>query len=228
MKRSDDVFLFTLVDFLLQVFFFGLFLYVASTALKSEDEKKKDEKLNVVDQVTKWTGVSNITELTDLFTKMAPLKELQGISDFLSKHESIDSVVANNEFVKSLGGLTNAKEKFEEGQKAIGTLAEQGWGKTPCETTKGLDGKTLPMPIATLTVMDTSIRIESTSPQFEFLLGSLGLKLEFVRQLSLGEFRKTFSQVIVKQPECRHFVTIRRETQLYEPMSTVWSAFRSP
>src|SRR5687768_4691818 len=94
MRRSDDVFFFTLIDFLLQVFFFGLLLFVVGQALQKNRESDYQREQRAIQELKKTTGVSNITELTDALSKMAPLKELRGTSDFMQRHGGIENVEA--------------------------------------------------------------------------------------------------------------------------------------
>src|SRR5262245_962960 len=111
MRRTDDVFFFTLVDFLVQVFFFGLLLFVVAGVSKGEAERKLAKERQELEEIKRAAGVSNLTELTDFLTKMAPVNELRGTSEFISK----------------MGGVEKVKEALVKLQKY-----EEGSGKPPC------------------------------------------------------------------------------------------------
>jgi hypothetical protein len=74
MRKGDEVFLFTLVDFLLQVFFFALLLFVVNLAMQKQEDEKRGLAETEQERLLKSVGVSNLTELSDLLTKMAKLR----------------------------------------------------------------------------------------------------------------------------------------------------------
>src|SRR5690348_2694198 len=95
-KRRDDVFFFILIDFLLQILFFGLFLFVVYQAGLKRDQEKLKEAVDAA-------GVSDITELTDDLTRLAPLK-LRELNDL----------------IKQLGGPDEVKRLLERAQQEGG------------------------------------------------------------------------------------------------------------
>lgn len=224
-KKQDTVFLLTLVDFLIQVIFFGMFVFAAHVVaqdprierlgamVKSKFQGISDTQIEqildtakAVDPVAiadgqkardelqklqKQFGVSNIAELTDLLTKMAPVKELQ----------------ASSELIKKAGGL-------ERMQAAVEYYNSKGPGKPHCLTKPGT---TSAQPIATLTGYEDHIEISSTTPQFEAVLERLGYSLEAVRSLPLSNFARMFSKLGTAYPDCRYTFVLREKTRYVEP-----------
>jgi hypothetical protein len=228
MRRSDDVFFFTLIDFLLQVFFFGLLLFVAGQALQRSKESRYEKEKRQVDELTKAAGVSNITELTDALTKMAPLKELRGTSDFIQRNGGIANVEAAVSAASAAGGASKVAALAEQ----VGAMGErlaklEGWGKISCVPNVLVGGKLQPKSVATVVVTDTAIRFEAPTPEFNAMLGSLGLEFSQVREMPLAEFRSTFAPLVSKHPECRYFLRADTQTKFLDPMRAVWAAFRT-
>jgi hypothetical protein len=82
MRKSDNIFFYVLIDFLLQLCFFALLIFCAvisrkSTAKQTKIEINKQEYLAYIatDKVIKGSGISNLSELTDELTRLVPLKE---------------------------------------------------------------------------------------------------------------------------------------------------------
>jgi hypothetical protein len=224
-KKQDTVFLLTLVDFLIQVIFFGMFAFAAYTASKdprveqlgamvkgkfagatdTDIEKALDVAKSVnstdlaegqnakeeLERLQKLLGVSNIAELTDLLTKMAPVKEL--------KHSS--------ELIKKAGGI-------ERMQAAVEYYNARGPGKPHCLTKPGTSSA---MPIATLVGYEDHIEISSSTPQFMAALQKMGYSLDAVRSLPLRDFSRTFSKLGTAYPECKYTFVLLERTRYVEP-----------
>lgn len=228
MRRSDDVFFFTLIDFLLQVFFFGLLLFVVGQAVQQNEKADRHLEEQAREQLFKATGVSNIAELSDLLTKMAPLDELRGTSDFIARNGGSEGVKAAVAAASAAGGV----QKVSELQSQVAVMSEriaklEGWGKVSCVPNITVNGKLQPKSIATVTVTDEAVIMDSPTPEMDTLLSSMGLEFSTVKQLSLASFRSTFAPVVVKQPECRYFLKVVTRTRYLDPMRAVWSAFRT-
>lgn len=228
MRRSDDVFFFTLIDFLLQVFFFALLLFVVGQTLKGDDERTREKEIAEREELLKATGVSSLAELTDLFTKMVPLDKLRGTSDFITRNGGPDAVEAAVKAATAAGGvdkLSELQRKADEQDKRIAQL--EGWGKASCIPGTLVKGKLQPKSIARVIVSDDTIQIENPQPEMYELLRKLGVDFSDVQVLSLGDFRRRFAPVVAQQPECRYFLDVATRTRYLEPMRTVWSAFRT-
>ncbi|OYT89003.1 MAG: hypothetical protein CFE46_00785 [Burkholderiales bacterium PBB6] len=228
MKRTDDVFFFTLIDFLLQVFFFGLFLFVAAQALRqSEDDARKVDSTKI-DDALKAAGVSSLTELTDLLSKLVPLDRLTGTAEFVAKNGGEAKVATAIQAMNAIGGpdkLAGLKAENEALNARIAKL--EGWGKVSCLPNVMTDGRPQPRTVATAIVSDDAITLVEPTNELQSLLRTHGLDYEHVRRLSLSEFRSTFAVIVNKQPDCRYFMAVKRETRFFEPMGALWSAFRT-
>lgn len=228
MRRSDDVFFFTLIDFLLQVFFFGLLLFVAGRALQNEADDSREARDKQVDAMLKATGVSSIAELSDLLTKLVPLDKLRGTADFIARNGGEKNIEDALKAVHDAGGVAKIGELNKENAALAERVAKlEGWGKVSCLPNVMVNGKLQPKAIGTAIVADDSITLQDPAPEMLALLRTHGLEFDSVKRLSLSAFRTTFAPVVAKQPECRYFLTVRRETRYYEPMGAVWTAFRT-
>lgn len=189
LRRSNDVFLLTLVDFLVQVIFFATFIFVAYQAL-IKDPNAKDYDQAQVTKAIELAGVSDLNELTDELTKLAPVN-LKGFNSKLGD-----------------GGAAQLDKKLERLAKL-----ERGQGKPACiyET---VDGERKAKMLATAVGSASNITFVENTPELQKLLSSLGLTFENVRSLSLPAFRRTFAGVIHRQPECRYTIVLRETTNL--------------
>lgn len=228
MRRSDDVFFFTLIDFLLQVFFFGLLIFVAGQALENEKDNSREVRDKQVDALVKAAGVSSIAELSDVLTKLVPLDNLRGTADFIARNGGEKNVEEALKAVQTAGGADRIGELVTENAALAERVAKlEGWGKVSCLPNVMVNGKLQPKTIATAVVADDSITLQDPTPDMLALLRTHGLEFDSVKRLSLAAFRTTFAPVVAKQPECRYFLTVRRETRYFEPMGVVWTAFRT-
>jgi len=216
MRRSDDVFYLTLIDFLVQVFFFGLLLY-AVARLADDGAKAKGSSLE--DEVAKLkaaSGVSNIVELTDEMSRLTPAKDFKGSVGVIVAVGGVAEIQRVFKLLRSNGGL----------EKMLGDL-EKAYGSPPCEYLPDVSGgKRLPLAIATIIVRDDELVVESSRDEFSKLVSDLGLVASQVQRLTVSEFRSKFARATQISPHCRHFVNLRVETKFLDPMDAVGSCFR--
>jgi hypothetical protein len=218
-KRSDDVFFFTLIDFLLQAFFFGLLLYVAAKSTNVAAEHKRVERDKQIEEVKRAAGVSNLTELTDLLTKLAPIRDLQGTADFIARAGGVEKVMSKVAMVDHAGGAESLEGKLEKLRKL-----EEGTGRPPCLYDE-VDGKKIVRPLAVVVASDTHITFQQTNPELEKVLAMLGREFATVRELPLAEFRKAFSMLVTKKPECRYTLSFREQTRFVDARDAARFAF---
>lgn len=228
MRRSDDVFFFTLIDFLLQVFFFGLLLFVVGQTLQSAESAERDAEEQKKALLLKAIGVSNITELTDALTNMAPLDKLRGTADYIARNGGVDRIRAAVEAASAAVGT----EKVSALNGQVAALTErvaklEGWGKVSCIPNITVNGAVRPKSIATVIVSDDGVVLQDPAQEMHALLSSMGLQFDGVKALSLSAFRSTFAPIVTKRPECRYFLDVVTRTRYLEPMRVVWSAFRT-
>lgn len=206
LRRSNDVFLLTLVDFLVQVIFFALFIFVVYQTMV-KDPKAKQYDPSQVDQAIKLAGVSDLKELTDELTKLAPVS-LKGFNSKLGPDQQKGDVQQAADAIQKVGGAKALSEKLARLEKL-----ERGQGKPSCiyET---FNGERRPKLMATAVGSASSITFVDRTPEFDALLASLGLDFEQVKNLSLPAFRRTFGPVVIKQPDCRYTIVLRETTNL--------------
>ncbi|AKU11320.1 hypothetical protein AzCIB_1418 [Azoarcus sp. CIB] len=219
MKRADDVFFFTLIDFLVQVFFFGMLIYVVAQANQREAEEQRGVEKQQVEELKKAAGVSNLTELTDLLTRLAPITELKGFADFMAKWGGIEKATSAQKAVADAGGVEKVQERLEKLRKL-----EEGSGKPPC-LYDVVDGKKVVTKVATVVATDSTIRFTENTPQLAQVLHILGHNFDSVRELSLADFRKAFSPITALKPDCRYTVTFNEATRYVDARDAVSSAF---
>ena len=215
MKRSEDVFFFTLIDFLIQISFFGFLLY----ALDQASREIVSNKVKEADKLVQQTGVSNLTELTDYLSKMAPVNELKGVADFISAAGGIEKVKKSVAVVSEHGGVDKISSGLEKLRKI-----EEGSGKPPCLFSLQ-DGKRIPQSIGHVQVTDTRISFLKNTPELQAVLVKLDANFNEIKDLSLSDFRARFSGLNRIRPDCRYQVDVSVNTQLLAPMDSVWSTF---
>lgn len=217
MRRTDDVFFFTLIDFLVQVFFFGLLLFVVMHAEEASDIEANKAREDQVSQVTRWTGFSRLTELTDFLSRLAPPENFRGWADFMSRTKDPRRAEEANKLVAEAGGVDEVRTKLKK--------YEEAYGLPPCVSDER-EGKRVPRAVAMIRLDDTHLEIRRGSPDLEGLLEQLGTTLDEVRRLPLADFRRQFVRLRQLHPECRYFVDVEVRTQFLAPMDALQSAFR--
>lgn len=217
MKQSDDVFFFTLIDFLVQVFFFGLLLFVVNQAVSAKKEVQRQQEAQSLNSVMKAAGVSSITELQDYLTKLAPLHTLQGTADFINRLGGTEKVKEAMALVTASGGVEQVKLKVKK--------YDEAYGLPPCLKDE-VNGRTVPRTLAVLRVEDSAIEILRASPDLNRLLVEAGLNALDSTRMSLDEFRSRFAPLKARSPSCAHFVEVKVATQFINPMRAVWANFK--
>jgi hypothetical protein len=216
MKRSEDVFFFTLIDFLVQCLFFGLLLYVVVQAGQRQSEAaRKDEAAKTpVQKVEEWTGFSRIAELSDFLTTLVPPNDFKGWAEFISSVKDPEKAKAALAFVEAAGGVEAAKR-----------AVFAGYGHPPCKWVKVGD-RTRSVPIGVMTLRDRSIEYELTDDEFWDLVRRNDIVSERVGELSFSAFKATFGVLKTLQPDCRYFAHYAVRSELLAPIDTVNHVFR--
>lgn len=219
MRRSETVFFFTLVDFLLQICFFGLFIFVTyhsvQAGLKHVEDKRRKGITHAVDMLQQHFGISNLVELTDYLTKLVPANQLKGWAEFYSGIGSADArqIV---DFVRQNGGIGEVEKKLRQ--------LEEGSGKPPC-IYDVRDGKKVRRILASALADDTSIRFLRSTADLEAVLALLGANYSEVERLALRDFRQRFEALRRIKPECRYSLLFFEATPLRAPRDAARHAF---
>lgn len=206
--KRDDVFFFILIDFLVQILFFGLFVFVVyQTAQKLERQKAKD----AVDAA----GVSDLTELTDDLTRLAPVK-LREVRTMIDQAGGARELKVLLERVKQEGGATASIARLDKLRRL------EGRDKPSCL----IDGATRePRPLMTVLAQDSSITVVESGPELQKLLGGLNLSLDSVRSSSPSSFLRAFQPLLSQQPNCRYYIKFNERTALVAPRKAAGQVF---
>lgn len=86
LKTKDNFFLFTLIDFLLQIIFVGLFIVFMT--IQSTDKGIPTELIRKIKEV----GVQEIVDLIDTANKLVPLDRLRELVKLLKEFKNIDEL----------------------------------------------------------------------------------------------------------------------------------------
>lgn len=205
LQRSDSVFLLTLVDFLIQIIFFGLFVFVVYQTILRREKHRYDPAL--VDRAVAAAGVSNLTELVDELSKLAPVR-LKGFNAALGNESDEAQVKSAAESIREAGGAAGVSNAMNRLAKL-----EHGNGLPAClDETVGGVRRAVTLGIAVGT--GSSIEFEAPTPQLSRLLGEIGLDFASARSLSLHDFTRKFYPVLVKHPNCRYTIVLRETTRM--------------
>ena len=204
-QRSDSIFLLTLVDFLVQVIFFGLFVFVVYQSTLQRDRQRYDPA--IVDRAVQAAGVSDLTELVDELSKLAPVR-LKGFNATLG-NQSDDAQVRNAaEAIRKAGGAAGVSNAMERLAKL-----ERGSGLPAC-LDETVNGDRRALTLATATGTRDSIVFDAPTPQLTTLLGQIGLDFTSVRSLGLRDFPRVFRSVLTLHPNCRYTIVLRETTRM--------------
>lgn len=215
MNRTDNVFLLTLIDFLLQIIFFGIFVYAVDVASSPNSAASE----SAIKRLLAHFGISDLVTLTDRLTRLVPAEAITNTRLFKTPGEA--KKLADLEYFEGMhGNLSEVPAKLEKLRKF-----EDGIGKPPCIYSVGPDGKRIPRSIATLVGTETTIAFRATTDELNDVLQLLGVPFPEVRSLSLRQFRETFAPLRQMKPDCRYFVTFIEATRYVEPRDAVNSAF---
>ncbi|WP_323810213.1 hypothetical protein [Sphingobium baderi] len=215
-RRSDNVFLLTLVDFLIQIIFFGLIVFVF--VKETEGKQRESFSPKQVSDALDAAGVSNIVELNDELSKLAPVR-LKGFNERLhAGDQGTDMAKAADAIGKAGGaeGLSGAIERLAK--------LEQGAGKPAC-LYQSVNGSKQTITLASAVGSGSAITFQGETPELAKLLKSVGLRYSDVQSLSLGNFRRTFNRVLSAQPDCRYTIEFRETTRMVDARDAAGQIF---
>jgi hypothetical protein len=207
-KRRDDVFFFILIDFLLQILFFGLFLFVVYQVGLKRDQDKMNEAVDAA-------GVSDITELTDDLTRLAPMK-LRELNDLIKQLGGPNEVKRLLERAQQEGGAQVSISKLDKLRKLAGA------DKPSCQFEKATG-----RPKALMTVLATgkALTIKAGSPELTAMGGQLARGAGVGQSMSPDGFERTFSPLLRLKPTCRYFIKFEERTDLVAPRRAAGRVF---
>ena len=203
MRQSEHVLYITLVDFLLQLLFLGMVISVIYSSLQADPKESQINK-TFIEQIKKTTGISDLTVLTDLLTRLGPLNPVQ----------------ARAALGRDLEGAVNKVGGKEEALNLLNAAAKKGQGLPPCLA----KGEKL------VAFHSYSDRIEIQTPpssEMSFLLKYLGISFESVSRLSLSEFARVFAPVAARnqKEQCIYNVVVYEHVYDTRPRDVIRRSF---
>ena len=217
MKRADDVYFFTLIDFLLQVLFFGLVLYAYQATRVKHITETGAQARDRLDQVVRQAGVADVAELSNELTHLVPAGDLRALRSLFDSLGGVAGVRRMRTVADSAGGrdsLGAIVHRYRTGQ--------DGYGKPPCN--RGADGRG-PANVAIAVGMDSVIVFEAQTAALDSLLLLVGRPYASVRRLRFAEFRRVFGRLPNLRSECDYWLGFRERTNLGEAQRTARGAF---
>jgi len=206
--RRDDVFFLILVDFLVQILFFGLFLFVFYQASLQRDQDKLKEAVDAA-------GVSDVSELTDDLSRLAPVK-LKEFADLIKRAGGVDAVAQLLRRVSQEGGATASISRLDKLRRL------EGSDKPSC-----LVDQTTRQPRALMAVQASgrSITITQGTPDLARVVADLGVEASVGHVYSPETFQRAFSPLLSRQPQCRFYIRFEERTELVAPRRAAGSIF---
>ena len=203
--RSEQSLYVTLIDFLMQLLFFGLLIGVMyAIANAGEDDamvavtKERDKLAIQLKDLYQATGTTDFPHLKAELGRLGPLSEVSKLTD-------VARALAPS--VEAVGGLKNAQRLIED-------QVRRGQFKPPC-----FDN---PAKVATFHAHADHIMADSQrGAEFRRLINELKVDEARLNRMSFEQFSEIFSEVLVKFPDCRFNVTVVEYTPLKQPRDVV-------
>jgi len=203
-SRSDSVIYLTLVDFLLQLIFFGIFLFVAYYPSKPQDLPsltKEFQKYGV--PILEGFGELITAENVQWFQRLAKFihnqAELISLVQALEKAGSVDDLVQMIDLVQSSGGLNKVKSKL--------------LGQPACLPDRSS--------LMTVEAADTYLFIANVTEPGAKVLAELHVGAKVGDRLTFAEFTNRFRPLLDQKVDgvrCVHFAKYdRTQTALEAP-----------
>lgn len=187
----------TLVDFLIQILVFGLFCVLLFSAADFEA-----------------TAIKATPSAPSTDSPLPPYAAAAGYPSVSALTDELTRLVPADRFRDLLDGIKRAG--------GVQPLLTRALGFPPCKV--GPEGTGFSA-TATVRVTDDFIEFERETAALNELLGKLGLTFEDVQQLSIDQFRRSFSSLQTKEPNCRHYLDVIDQYTTRSPREALESAF---
>jgi hypothetical protein len=222
MKRSEEVFFFTLIDFLLQIVFLALLLYVLSEATAPQD-RVTDQGTTTVDKsilqkALGQAGVSNLSQLTDLLSRLRPDGKLGEAIEKIEKYGGLSTATQAAKMASDAGGIEELAKKVKK--------YEEAYGLPPCHKDES-GNRIRPLSMANLEIFDDQIKITRIHEYLGNELRQAGFIVNDGESLSISRFREVFQAIRRGNQNCIHFVDVTVSTAFYRPVQAVFDYFRN-
>jgi len=228
-KDQSSVFLLTLVDFLFQIIFFGLFFAASYAAVQARDDAPAANEIAKILRQYSTNQIARILEALRALKDPANAKESEkqtadlfkryGVSNFVELSDKLSKMVPAEQVAVLKDDLDKLKDYKVIVDKAGGPanvatavdIYRRGVGKPHCLSSDG--GKTA-IPLGTLIAYDDRIEVEQSTQELQKVLAKIGKTIDDVRLLKLDEFSNIYSQLRSDYPDCMHSFRFRERTEL--------------
>ncbi len=168
----------------------------------------------------KEAGVSDLTEITDLLSRLAPIDRLRGVATLLSSTPNVAKLPELVNSATSVGGIAKAVGVLDEHRKLL-----EGYGKRPCEYHVE-DGRLVPHVMGVLVASDSSLAFVEETVGVRKVLQELGLSYTAVRVLRFADFRAAFAPLLKRHPGCKFDMRLVERTDLVYARDAAGHSFR--
>jgi hypothetical protein len=223
--QQENVFLLTLVDFLFQIIFFGLFAYAISIATENTDwksaalalqEKFKDETPAQVQAVVDAMPSDAESMKRALASEDAAHRleqhfgksTLTELTDELTRMAPADQLRSANRLIQKVGSVERAND-------AVDRYLKSGVGKPACLLADGAKGRA--KPLATVIGYENRLEFQAETPELAVVLAKMETDFASVRSLPLAQFKRVFGRLGALYPDCMYTFDLVEKTRYVEP-----------
>lgn len=234
-KSEDPIIYFTLIDFLVQLIFFGLFIFVAYKLVEREDPSLTPQypSVPIINELGPYVSADAARDLVAIIKKIyndgRGAETLEKLLNFLRLADKpIKTLSACLEQPQICQAVVTRCEKYPSSCRALGTMSDdsfktigidKGAGKPHCAVKDRI--------LFTLTSNRSSdglnFQISDVSPEAEDALSTVGVQIANNTQLSPLEFSARFLPLTKK--ECQHTIRYVDKVNSLEAYKTVNSYF---
>jgi hypothetical protein len=222
LQRKDNFFLFTLIDFLLQIIFVALVCFGIYFLNQKPDEAIPTATMEKWKQV----GIAKIVEFIDAATKLVPLDQLNELTTLLKQFKSFNELKKALEVIKKLDPVS-ADIILELPPEKLKIGLENLRGKPDCF--KNASGGYIP--IFKIAVDDSSYTIyfnNDASKEVSEVLSKIRYPLTTGKVLSISELQDFGNKVLSTYSDCRMAVSLDVNVNRHDMPSLVNRYFYTP
>jgi hypothetical protein len=211
-NRSDSIIYLTLVDFLIQLIFFGVFLFVAFNQSGTQDEPNwtpefKKYGVPILEGFGELVSADNVPIFQQLAKFIRNRQDLLDLVDSLKRAGSVKALLDGAKIVQEAGGNEAARKRL-------------GLGRPACLANKA--------PLMTLVAYDEFIEVTAITEDGRRVFEEINVNIMPGAKLSFDEFTMRFKLLVqqkVSGEPCVHFVRYERATRLEAPRLAVDKIF---
>ncbi|MDR6412250.1 UNVERIFIED_ORG: hypothetical protein ABIC62_005674 [Burkholderia sp. 1595] len=163
-------------------------------AMPHDAQRLKDALANeeATKRLAQHFGASDLTELTDELTRMAPIAQLRSANKLIQKAGTV-----------------------ERANDAVERYLKSGVGKPACLLADAT--KNGAKPLATVIGYEDHLEFKAETPELSAVLIKLGTDYAAVRSLPLAQFKHVFSRLGTLYPDCVYTFNLIEKTRYVEP-----------